>query len=104
MVRLLKLAPATPAFTVKTVYVFAPLMVTRFLSVAPLPAVGPRMDAYDGMLNDPAEPTVMVFCVTLLAALNTVELKLMLAAPEIFAEARASRRLQAASVPEPGVD
>src|ERR1700756_2891686 len=47
--------------------------------------------------------SVMVFCAVVLAELNLVESKEILAAPKLLAKFRASRRLQAESDPLPGV-
>ena len=78
-----------------------PFTVTRFDRLEPLPLVAPVMDVFSGIVSV-LLLNVMVL-VAVVPALNADPLKLMSPAPAPAAFSSASRRLQAESVPVPGV-
>src|SRR5579863_145574 len=75
-----RLERVMPFRTIKTLLLFAPLTVTRFLSVAPEPEVGPLTMVLAGRVRNPFA-RLIVFCAAVLLAENSVESNVMLAEP-----------------------
>ncbi len=98
----LSISAFTPLGTVKSITEPLPSTVTRLVSVAPLPVVGPEIVVFVGMTSVPLV-RVMVFSAVVFAALKSAELKLIFTAPTVSAANSASRRLHEESVPVPGV-
>ncbi len=86
----------------KTVLLFAPLRVTRFVCDAPEPMVGPVMVVLEAIERGALPARAIVFCSGELPGAKTLASKVMFADPRDRAHSKASRRPQAASVPVPG--